>query len=759
MAALYLVAYRARIESGDALMLFDAVSSWVDHGDFRLDLAAAQRPPPLVGDFDLVRHDIEPLPVWLASPLYALAKFVPAIGIVHSVYLFNVIVTALCGGVLYVIARQIGSGRRTAALGALSCGVATILLPYAQSFFREPLMTLCLLLSAWGVIHARTADRGALIGWIVGIMGGIGAFLTKSSAVLALPALAILAVPSLHLTRRQWRGVGIAALVALMSGGVFVALSALGVITGRYDVLQRLDAASGGYLGVALSAYLLSPGGSIWGTSPILLLALPGVWIAARERSWRVPLAAGGMLAAFAVGYAVLSESHWFGGLSAPPRFLIPVVPFIILAALPTLDRILDSRRAAVWIVFVALCAYSVWWQLTTASYWWGVYPEQLPPAANGLVEWAGGLYDPRYWRPVVLSSLWATWTLDLAWVTIRQPAWGIAFAGFACLGLVGLARGWRRSAWIAVMILIVLTGGYLVALHAADDRYDARNTPLHDLLPIIEAETTANDVILLASPRYQNFFGNAYRGAAGVVTLPEQPGEQPSPEGAAFVRSANPAMLLTPQTIPLIHRLASERERLWLVVEFSPELAWSVRPVERFMAAHYYPIRQFQTSPTTRLIEFSTAFAPDPYGFWNADRVTDLVYGGVMNLRGAALPHGTVYTAGDALPISLQWTVSAPSDARYTVALYLRDANGAPVVQNDWQPGFNFAPTDTWTPNLPVWDNRAFDLPADLPSGDYQLWVKVYEFVDGSARDLPVTGAQTMDGVIGVLPVTIRVE
>ena len=433
------------------------MSSWVDHGDFRLDLAAWHRPPTLVGDFDLVAYNIEPLPVILASPLYALAKLAPDVGMVHVVYLFNIIVGALSGGVLYTYGLTLGYSTRTAVSAALLFGVGTILFPYTQSFFREPLLLLLLLFAAWCVEHARLSKNRPLFWWMLACASGIGAFLTKSSASLALPAFLIIAAPSFRLDRRSLRWIGLVVLGLALITGSFIALSAFGLVEGRYNLIGRLDAASGGYLGLASSAYLLSPGGSIWGTSPILLLALPGAWIAVRAGKWRYPLAAFILTLSFAFGYAILSGQHWFGGLSAPPRFLIPVVPFLMIAAFPALDRIVHRRHALVWGVFAALCAYSLWWQFSTASYWWGVYPQQLPAESGGLVEWARGLYELRYLRPVVLSALWGELPLDLAWVTIQQPGWALAFAALVGVCVLGLIRRMARFVWIAPLVLIVL--------------------------------------------------------------------------------------------------------------------------------------------------------------------------------------------------------------------------------------------------------------------------------------------------------------
>lgn len=760
LASVYMLVYSARIESGDSLMLFNAVRSWVDHGDLRLDLAAWHRPPSLVGSFELERYDIEPLQVALAAPLYALAKAIPFVGMVQVVWLFNVIVCALAGGVMYLYAAALGYANRTAVAAGLCLGLLTIVLPYSKAFFREPLLLLMLLIAGLGLEHLRQTRFRPSIWWIVAVGGTAGVALTKASGLVALPALALIALPTLRL--RLSRPVIVLIGVGAALAALYLAASAAGLIEGRYNLIRRILDASSEFLDVALPAYLLSPNASIWGTSPILLLALPGIALALRGRNARYVLVGLTLLAAYALVYAAFSAGHWFGGLSLPPRFLLPVVPFLLIIGLPALDRALHSRNALVWIGLALLIAYSAWWQFTSAALWWGDYPAALPPESGGRLEWQPGFYDLRYLRPIIVTDLLRERDFDFAWALIDQPIWALAFAGLAAGCAVGL---WRRDQRFALLSLplIVGVGLYVAALYRVDPRYDSQdapqNEPLYALLDAIDAETGAGDVILLASPRYHAFFANRYRGAARVIALMEQPGEQPSPEQPPQVRADNPDMLLTPITIPMIHRLAAEHDRLWLVVEFSPELAWSVRPVERFMASHYYPIREFRASPTARLIAFSTAHAPDRFGFRGADIPTDLVYGGSLRLLGLTAPHGQTVAPGDALPISLHWALDAPTDARLTVALFLRSADGAPVTQNDWQPGYGFDPTDSWTPGLPVWDHRALDLPPDLAPGTYQLWVKVYDFIDGAPRDLPVTGSETLDGVIGVLPVTVTVR
>ena len=314
----------------------------------------------------------------------------------------------------------------------------------------------------------------------------------------------------------------------------------------------------------------------------------------------------------------------------------------------------------------------------------------------------------------------------------------------------------------ILPLLLVIVTGYGLHALYADDPRALAKDESLYAMLPILEAQTDPGDVILLSSPRYEPFFANSGKlnDAGRVIGLPLQYGEQPSDVQEPLIRSENPAVLLTKETSQLITNLALTHARLWLLVDGGPDLSWSVRPVERYLSAHYYRLQEIDTSPITRLIEYSTISAPDMFAYREPEHLTDLAFGDHIRLVGLDVPAGTTVQAGGVLAVSLYWTTDAALDPNYTVGLYLRDAGGAPVAQMDGQPGGGFFPTDGWQIGVPVWDNRAIRLPDDLPPGDYQLWVKLYDFApDGSVRDLPVTAGEHVDESIGVLPVTITVE
>ncbi|MEO0561035.1 MAG: hypothetical protein AAF125_02905, partial [Chloroflexota bacterium] len=105
VGSVYMLTYSARIESTDTLFMFDATASLVRFGDFRLDLTHGERRFWVYEDgvpqLPLLPVDAEPLQLILASPLYALADWLPGIGRVHAVWLFNVFVSVASIGVFF----------------------------------------------------------------------------------------------------------------------------------------------------------------------------------------------------------------------------------------------------------------------------------------------------------------------------------------------------------------------------------------------------------------------------------------------------------------------------------------------------------------------------------------------------------------------------------------------------------------------------------------------------------------------------------
>jgi hypothetical protein len=806
LASVYMFTYSARIESTDTLFLFDAVGSFLHEGDFTLDISAGVRPPSqqshIAGQFySLPPLNSEVLQVILASPLYWLAEKMPGVGLVHAVYLFNILVCAAAGGVIYLYALTLGYKVSTAVISALVFGLGTAIWPYSKTFFQEPLALLLMLIMALLVEQWRQSRYRSFVLLIGAALALVGAIMSKGAAILALPTLIIIAFPSALLSLEGlsrghiWgirhsfptqqpdftpprplrergaggegsnlRGKRPLIVIFLALALVLILLLLFGGALGISDRLDRLFAAfrePQPYLGIALHSYLLSIGGSFWGTSPVLLLALPGIWLLHRRRSYRYVLAAVTLILIFAVVYALRQGPDWFGGLSWPPRFLLPVLPFALICAFPAIERLTQRPIPRVLAAaFALLCLYSLWIQLSGVSLWWADYSAALPPESGGVAGWDGGLNVVRYLRWVVTPSLWSTTPLDFAWVRVNAPIWPFAFAllAFLCGFLLWRQVIERRILLLPIVFLLIAGAGLRAIYH--DGLYQSFNTRLFDMLPILSEQSQSGDVVLLSDLTYRNFFLNYGKLAyPRIVSLPFHPGEQPSPEQPPEIVAANPDVLIHQTSGPLINALAETRDHLWVLASSGPFMPWSVRPVERFMASHYYPMGEVETGPDVRLIEYGLQSAPDPYAFREPENLSDLIYGESLRLVGYDLPSSTDYAPGAILPVSLYWQAVEPLGQDLVVALFLRDASGAPIAQGrDSEPGGGFEHTSTWLPGVPVWDNRALRLPDDVPPGVYRLWVVVYQNAGGNIVNLPAVGNEIIDGYIGVLPTAINI-
>ena len=235
-----------------------------------------------------------------------------------------------------------------------------------------------------------------------------------------------------------------------------------------------------------------------------------------------------------------------------------------------------------------------------------------------------------------------------------------------------------------------------------------------------------------------------------------------------ALVLSNNANSWFDVQSLRIIQHLAGRHDRLWVLDNTSPFMPWSFRPLERYLALHYYPVQEVRLTTrddTVRLMEFSTrATAPDSMSLYFGEYAADLRFGESIRLISYDLPNGVRYQPGQAVEFSLLWQTDGQLDDDYTVATFIVDPSSGQVLAqgHDSGPQFGFSPTSEWEAGVPVWDNRAIRLPADTPPGEYRLWVVMYSNSSetGEIARLPVKGGEKSgEGAIGVLPTALEIE
>lgn len=758
LIAVYFFTYYGYGISSDEWFLLDATESMARRGNLAQNFEFDAYPPRSASTLTPPSVDAEPLQPLLAAPLFRVAQALPGIGLAHSVWLFNIITTALTAGMLYAYGLIRGYRAQPSAVVAVLFGLGTIAWPYSRTFFREPLFTLCALSSAYLMARVRrqldAGERpyGLAFAFTVAFAG---ALLSKEASLLLVPAIVAEAIPSRRVSRSTVLTLATLTLVALVTLLVMLNLDTLfGISITRWNLTQRIQDARGNLndLSEGVRGYMVSPARSMWLFSPVLLIGYVAWPRLVRAGHWRDIAVSLSMTVSFVVGYALVRGSEtWYGGLGWGPRYLVPVTPFVALWLLPVADSVLAPSTLR-WkrIAFAGVVAFSVGVQILAVSVPIHAYYATLAAQSPRIIPWHEGAWSLR-WSPFyVCLELLGDQPLDMAWRFAAGPAWvlPVLAAGLGALALaaqVWWARHHQTRTRSLPVTLLTLTLATIVTFYAGlyairrDPRYYGDFDRTHDLLHQLETHLQTGDVIVLNTSTYAEFFMNYYkRTEPTVYTLPFSPGERYSPEQPPKIESTNPEELIREGNTAFLHHLGQQHDRIWLVLETSPFIPWSVRPVEYFLARHYFPITELKATDTARAVAFGTTSAPPATGTTWPEQRTDAIFDNALSLVGYDIPGGTTLAPGDVLPVSLLWEARQTVLQDYTVALFVMDGDRL-VAQRDSFPVNHFEFTATWQPGTMIRDNHGIALPDALPAGHYELWLAVYWWQEPNNR-LPVT-------------------
>ncbi len=279
--------------------------------------------------------------------------------------------TALTGGVLCAWAARLYESVRIGVAVALLYGLGTLAWPFSRFFFSEPLFTCCLVLAAFALSHQRPLLAGLALGY---------ATTTRLEGIFLLPAFALYAWHTMALLRTRpaprYRGehsappqVRFVTLPALpwtlmpamrnrLRGFVWMAV---GFIPGvllillhnwiRFRSLFERGYDDQGFTGnvlEGLQGLLLSPGKSVLLYVPLLILLPLAVWPFFKRctaEAWFIGL----------LTFIIVLKSAWWwiwwAGWSWGPRFMVPLMPFLVLV----LGVLLFRRRWRIVLLGVLL--------------------------------------------------------------------------------------------------------------------------------------------------------------------------------------------------------------------------------------------------------------------------------------------------------------------------------------------------------------------------------------------------------------------
>jgi hypothetical protein len=245
-----------------------------------------------------------------------------------STSLFNPLVIALTGWLIALFASRLGYSQRLSAGLGLAYALSTMVFAYTGTYFSEPLIALAILVAAYAVFTAHAGAR--VLQWLVvaGAALGLAVFTRERSAIMIPPFILYV---WLYQRRLRWRG-WVAFFAPLIVFGVIIGLfnwSRYGSpLAFGFSALQHTSFTTPLLLG--LFGLLISPGKGLLFYNPIAWAGLIGLAIMFRTRRREAILFALILLAEL-LFFAVYE--FWTGGWNWGPRYIMPVIPLLVLAA------------------------------------------------------------------------------------------------------------------------------------------------------------------------------------------------------------------------------------------------------------------------------------------------------------------------------------------------------------------------------------------------------------------------------------------
>ncbi len=268
-------------------------------------------------------------------PLYLLGRWLSAgpltlqsVIVTHwTTSLFDPIVIALTGWLVAVFAGRLGYSQRLSAGLGLAYALCTMVWPYSGTYFGEPLIALLILLAVYAAYAAR--DRRHALAWLIvaGTSLGLAVFIRERSAIMIPPFIVYV-----YLCHRRvlWRGWTAFFAPLLVLAGIIglLNLSRYGSpLTFGFSALQHTSFSTPLVLG--LYGLLISPGKGLLLYNPIAWVGFIGLAIMFRTRRREAILFALVILAEL-LFFAVYE--FWTGGWNWGPRYIMPVLPLLVLA-------------------------------------------------------------------------------------------------------------------------------------------------------------------------------------------------------------------------------------------------------------------------------------------------------------------------------------------------------------------------------------------------------------------------------------------
>ncbi|MGE5264267.1 MAG: ArnT family glycosyltransferase [Acidobacteriota bacterium] len=582
----YLLSFSGMLYSQDSMSMFSVTESVVKRGQFDTDQMWT-----LFKARNEIARDGESYAKYgygtslAAVPLYALALALAGVGLVQTTLLTSSIAIAVTGALVYLASRRLRYSVGASVILALVFGLATPAWVYAKQFWSEPFGLASLFASFYFLLcfreegHARDAVfAGAAFGLAVA---------TRVTNAALLPVFAwygfqtsdVFKTSEVYRTRR---GVAWFALV----------LGAFALSIAWYDWVRYGNPLATGYRAdetfdnpVLLGLYglLFSPGKGLFVYVPFLA-ALPVSFVLFFRRARDAAI----LIAVLFAYYVLLFSAwyYWWGGTNWGPRFLVPVLPFLVLLVAPAIELAMrvdwkSRTHVAFTAVLFALCLLSVGIEVLGVS---------VPSLAHRLRMLrispnpeADAIFLPVFSPLVGYFDLIKPRLVDFAWLRVAAGQVSIdwlvlvltvAFIAFAVFSLVGAFRGRAKGWWLGwALVLAAVLCLFSLYRYSEDARFGGGDG-YRALLQTVQREAQGQDVLILDNDVFATFLFNENRSRIRWYGLSRDPAQWDD------------------ATAALLTRLSHQYSRVWFAFDDStgdlpdPTREWLERSLSK-IASH----------------------------------------------------------------------------------------------------------------------------------------------------------------------------
>lgn len=715
---------------------------------------------------------------FITAPLIGLGHAIPGLNHVHVALLTNMLVTALTAGLLFIWLIDLGFSRPAATLTSLGYGLCTIAWVYARMFWESSLLALVFLVAVWSIhraIYPAQARRRWLWLLLCGITVGVGLTL-RFEAALIIVLIGIYLLASQPVTREDNEHHAVQAneespdtiqsmprlsrpafraWPLVRSLIIFLAPTlVIGLVLLYFNLVRFGSLTETGYTQeilfrkpwVGAFGLLFSPGRGLFFYAPLMLLLFFGL-----RPAWRrLPRLYFWLIVSICLCYWLFYGSWfaWGGTWGWGPRFLLPILPLLMVFVAEPVDWLLCQRKSGfisrlLWLVIGVLALLSLIVNFLGVIVDFNEHFSRLDTNQNFVFNWAAfpplahwhilreGLVDLIWLRPQVDG-------LSIEW-PVLIPA--LVLFAVATVNLIVTYRDQRgnvneeteaRVSRIGYYVFTILpTIGLIWLIMAGAARIPLADEQAQSDLPVLDtlaASAQPGDALLVSMPP----FGDVQEISTWLMAYLEPP--LPT---YAWIESELRA--IQPDERERVRgAVQAKAQRVWLFERWLTQNDATTETAERY-SQEAFPIweRWFAQSGRLRLYALADEAQPPP-----ATPLNIAFEGGLALVDFAVWDDGLTAEPGDTLKLRLTWRAMGsdvspqnipPGGITAFVQLLDQTIPAQTIVQNDRLlvnlQNFHQSPL---RPGQTLRQGYGLQLPGDIKPGSYSLIVGLYDSANG---------------------------